>query len=172
MIALHYARYVVRPALAQIGNGARGFETDVATWLVVGTAAAESEFRALDQYTGRGDRTLGPAYGPWQIEKATADDIWDNWLAYRPDWAARMRSLLAPFPDRTTQLATNLTYAAAMCRLRYWREADAKLPARVDRDTFAALWKRFYNTSRGAGSEAEFCAKWDRLVAPYVTETL
>lgn len=172
MLPIHLARYVVRPALAHAGNGARGFETITAIWLVVGTMAAESEFLAIDQHTGAGDRTFGPAFGLAQIEEATDADVWSNWLAYRPDWRQRMHSLLAPIPSRRDQLATNLFYASAMCRLIYWRQADCILPAQPDPRAYAALWKRFYNTGKGAGTEAKFLEKWQRLVAPYFTEDL
>lgn len=172
MLPTHLARYVVQPALAHVGNGTRGFETVAAIWLVVGTMAVESEFRAIDQHVGSGDRTFGPAFGLAQIEEATAEDIWGAWLAYRPDWRARVQSLLAPVPSRTAQLATNLAYGSAMCRLIYWRQQDCTLPARPDPRAYAALWKRFYNTGRGAGTEAKFLDTWQRLVAPHFTEDL
>ncbi len=172
MLPIHLPRYVIRPALSHVGDGLRGFDSDVAVWLVVGTIATESQFAALDQHTGAGDRTWGPAYGLGQMEQATADDIWDTFLASRPELAARVRDLLAPVPGRTHQLATNLSYAAAMIRLRYWRMRDCVLPVKADATAYARLWKRFYNTPAGKGTEAKFLADWQRLVAPFYTEDL
>ncbi|MQP67506.1 hypothetical protein GE253_19450 [Niveispirillum sp. SYP-B3756] len=168
MLPIHLARYVVQPTLAHMGEGLRGFETLPAVWLVVGTAAVESGFRAIDQHSGPGDRTWGPAYGFWQIEPATAEDIHNNYLHFRSGLDQRLQRLLAARPDRTAQLATNLSYAAALCRLIYWRQADCVLPQTVDPARFAALWKRFYNTPAGAGTEAQFLESWQRLVAPWL----
>jgi hypothetical protein len=170
MLPIHLARYIVQPALAHMGEGLRGFETGAAVWLVVGTAAVESAFRALDQHTGPGDRTWGPAYGFWQMEPATAEDIQQNYLRHRPGLERRLQALLAPVPDRTAQLASNLSYAAALCRLVYWRQRDCVLPAGVDPVAYARLWKRFYNTPAGAGTEAKFLGSWQRLVAPFVED--
>jgi len=172
VLPIHLARYVVRPALAHVGDGLKGFDSDVAVWLVVGTAAVESGFAALDQHTGPGDRSWGPAYGLFQMEQATADDIWTTYLDLRPALAARVRDHMAPVPGRTHQLATNLSYAALMCRLRYWRMRDCVLPVKADAAAFARLWKRFYNTPAGKGTEAKFLADWQRLVAPFYTEDL
>lgn len=168
MLPIHLARYIVQPTLAHVGQDLRGFDTGPAIWLVVGTAAVESGFRAIDQYTGPGDRTWGPAYGFWQMEPATAEDIHANYLYFRPGLERRVADLLAPVPDRTAQLASNLCYAAALCRLTYWRQRDCVMPSSVDPTAYARLWKRFYNSSSGAGSEAKFLEAWQRLVAPWL----
>ena len=166
MFALHLARHVVKPALIHASGGAmHGFDTDTAVWLVTGIAAVESEFRALRQHP------TGPALGLWQMEPASADDIWTNFLRFRPDLEGRIHAMLAPTHSRDMQLIDNLRYGAAMARLQIWR-SPSRLPASVDPAMFAAIWKRDYNTAAGKGTEAKFMQAWTRLVAPAVAEGL
>lgn len=133
----------------------------------MGTMAVESGIRALDQITHSGDTTLGPALGLVQMEPATHDDIWVNYLAYQPELRARVNALLAPYPPRTKQLVGNLNYAVAMARLLYWRSPAALAPA-GDIAGHAAVWKRIYNTPLGKGREADFVERYRTLVAPYM----
>lgn len=164
----HLALFVIGPTLAMLaGPDAPGIDNPAAVELLVGTAAQESNLRALDQITGRNDRTLGPAYGLWQIEPATHDDIWANYLAHRPELKARVQALAAASPSRTMQLATNLAYAVAMARLVYYR-SPAKLARPGDVAGHAAVWKRVYNTEHGKGEPQQFIDNWRRLVAPYL----
>ena len=142
---------VVRPALRLIGHWSEAAEN-----LVWGTAVQESRLRWLRQLEG------GPALGLFQMEPATHDDIWTNYLAYRSALAGEVGRLLAPAPSRLDQLATNLLYGAALARVHYLRAPQA-LPAAGDIDGLAAYWKRFYNTGLGAGTADEFAANYRRV---------
>ena len=137
---------VIRPALEALH-----LYSEAAEELVIGTAIQESGLRYLRQLGH------GPALGLWQMEPATHDDLWLNFLAYRPDLANRVESLVAaPIPQA---LAGNLWYAAAMCRVHYYRAPEA-LPEAGDSEGQAALWKLRYNTPRGAGTVEEYLANW------------
>jgi len=135
--------YVVRPVLQVMSAWSRPAED-----LVMGTAAQESRLQYLRQLGG------GPALGLWQMEPATHDDIWDNWLSGKPAMrlsvlgVSRMDS--RPPPEA---LVYNLRYAAAMCRAHYLRKPGA-IPA--DLPGQAAYWKQNYNTPLGAGTVAEY----------------
>lgn len=164
----HLALYVIRPVLAHLsGADAPGIDTFAAVELLVGTAAQESNLRALDQITARDDKTLGPALGLWQIEPATHDDVWENHLSHRPALAARVADLRAAWPSPQIQLATNLAYACAIARLVYYR-SPVKLAAPGDIAGHAAAWKRVYNTPRGKGTPEQFVGNWRAIVAPYL----
>jgi len=147
--------FVVRPVLEYLGPKFNGL---AAERLVVGTALAESHIDSLDQITGPDDETLGPAYGLWQIEPNTATDVYLNFLKYRPVLEDQMYGLAANFPDMQVQLATNLMYGAAMCRLIYYRDSEP-LPDMDNLEGFAKYWKRVYNTFEGKGTIAGFCLK-------------
>lgn len=164
----HLLRFVIAPTLAHLsGADAPGIDSEAAAELLLGTAAQESNLRALDQVLSRDDRTLGPAFGLFQIEPATHDDIWANWLHHRPALAERVVSLMAPWPSPHIQLATNLTYAAAIARLVYYR-SSVKMSAPGDVAGHAAVWKRVYNTPKGKGTPEQFVTNWRALVAPYL----
>ncbi|NYZ12872.1 hypothetical protein HL658_09935 [Azospirillum sp. RWY-5-1] len=157
----------MRPTLARLaGADAPGIDRDAAVELLLGTAAHESGLRALDQITSAADRTLGPAFGLFQIEPATHDDIWDNFLKHRPALAGRVAALAAAQPSRHEQLATTLAYAAAIARLVYYR-SPVPLAAPGDIAGHAAVWKRVYNTAAGKGRPDQFVEAWTRLVQPY-----
>ena len=146
----HFRGRVVRPVLHRLG-----LYSDAAENLLVGTAAQESLLgRYLVQVGG------GPALGVFQMEPATHRDIWENFLAYRPELVGRIKQLLPPaaaegWRAAEGELVTNLAYAAAMCRVHYLRRPEP-LPKADDLVGLAAYWKRFYNTEAGAGTVDEF----------------
>lgn len=144
---------IVRNALAYVGDGLPGFESDGAVQMVMGTAAHESHFADFAQLGG------GPALGLWQIEPEDADDIHKNFLVYHPDLSRRVADLVASWPSIEQQLASNIAYGAVICRLTYWRHPNP-LPAPGDLTGQASLWKVAYNTALGAGSPAEFIADY------------
>lgn len=152
---------VVRPTLLSLGPG---LLSTAAEQLVMGTAAQESRLSYLRQIGA------GPALGLWQIEPATETDVWDNWLAYRGTPAAIVTSLLASMPSRTRQLATNLAYGCAMCRLIYYRHSDP-LPQPGDVDGLAQMWKRIYNTRGGAGTVDQFKWSWKMVEGCWATSS-
>ena len=148
----HFRLHVVRATLIYMRMWSASAEN-----LLLGTAIQESGLRYLRQH---GD---GPARGLYQIEPATHDDIADRYLAKHRDIRKRLNTLLAPIPSRIDQLATNLAYATAIARLRYWMD-PALLPEPDDIDGLAAYWKRVYNTPRGGGRASEFTANYRRYV--------
>lgn len=143
---------VVRPVLQDIGAHSQAAEN-----LVLGTALQESNLHYLRQL---GD---GPARGLYQMEPATHDDIWDNYLTFRAELRGRVSSFLVDGRERTEQLVWNLAYATAMCRIHYMR-VPHPLPAATDIPGLAAYWKQHYNTPQGKGTVAEFAEKFDKAV--------
>lgn len=151
---------VIRPTLAGLPPGCAG---EAAEHLLLGTAALESEFRALKQYRG------GPALGLWQCEPKTHEDIWRNFLAFRPELAQRVRALLSAWnlgdiPD-PRDLVGNLNYACAIVRVHYLR-APEPLPRARDVAAMAVYHKRFYNSRLGKTAPGDFERAWARFVSP------
>jgi hypothetical protein len=131
---------VVRPALTRISLWSQAAEN-----LVLGTALQESHLIYLRQLPN------GPALGPFQMEPPTHADIWDNYLAFRKDLrnpVSRLASFFSSDRPDPGEMATNLQYAAAMCRVRYAR-VSAPLPDANDAPALAAYYKAFYNTYQG-----------------------
>jgi len=147
MLEVHQFReLVVRPALKAIKAWSPAAEE-----LVLGTALQESRLIYIKQL-GR-----GPALGVFQMEPATHDDIWKNYLKYKTDLAKNVGKLSHAVNSRS--LITDLLYAAAMTRVHYLRVPEP-LPAEGDFEGQAAYWKDHYNTYLGAGTEEEYLESW------------
>lgn len=132
---------VIRPALKHIDLWSAAAEN-----LVLGTALVESKAEYIHQ-------VRGPALGLWQMEPATHDDIWANYLRYQHELTDKLDELTTPaaITHGAQELIGNLYYGAAMCRILY-RRVREPLPSERDAEGMARYWKRFYNTELGAGT--------------------
>ncbi len=135
---------VIRPTLIYLG-----LDGTAAEELMLGTAAQESRCGANLAQIG------GPALGVWQIEPATHDDIWANFLTFRPQLANKISTLLFTGLPKQVQLVGNLYYACSMARVQYFRSATP-LPAAGDLEGQAAFYKLAYNTPAGARSVEQY----------------
>lgn len=154
-------RFVVKPALDHLGlPGGLAAER-----LVIGTALTESGLVYLDQKGRGGEQGWGPALGIFQMEKSTFDSH-IQWMVGRQNglWekVRQMTCAWAPQGDLWCQLAGNLSFAAALCRVHYFR-APGKLPE--DLDGMAQTYKRYYNSMLGAATPDDFIRK----AAPVMT---
>jgi len=104
MLANQILTLVIRPALSKINLWSPSAEE-----LVLGTAIVESGLTYLRQW---GD---GPALGLWQVEPATQNDLYTNFLQYRPELGSALIELRAPNLSMDENLATNLMYGVAIC---------------------------------------------------------
>ncbi|MGI9249901.1 MAG: hypothetical protein ACR2PR_01715 [Pseudohongiellaceae bacterium] len=137
--------------------------SDSALNMLLGTAAQESHFGTYLRQLGN-----GPALGVFQMEPATHDDIWRNFIEYQPGIQAALDGALdgamayrgGPQAER---MAHDLHYAAIMCRIHYYRVPEA-LPAWNDVNALAAYWKEHYNTHLGAGTVEEFVENYKYYV--------
>jgi len=143
---------VILPALAGLAVDA---DAKAASQLLLGTAIQESNLHYRRQL---GD---GPARGLFQMEPATHNDIWTNYLAYQAGLAAKVRGFLDGAAQSADALETNDRYAAAMARVHY-RRVPAALPPVGDINAMGAYWKQYYNTPAGHGTAAQFVTNWRR----------
>lgn len=144
-----FRRYVIRPTLRYLGVLTPGLEE-----LLFATVAHESlGGRLLHQMGGR-------ANGAYQIEPATHDDLWINYLKYRPRLANKIRAL----GSQTTadETVTNLKYATAIAYCVYARAKDPIPTDPKDIWELASYWKVYYNTYKGAGTLRKFVRDYGR----------
>lgn len=135
---------VIRPVLERLGLHSQAAEN-----LILGTALQESRLKYLKQLGA------GPALGLMQMEPATHNDIWDNYLRYQPELAGLVKDFgLLGGRALPTTMAGNAYYAVAMARVHYRRVA-APIPGALDARALAAYWKQYYNTPGGAGTVDE-----------------
>lgn len=151
--------YIVYPAVRCIEGGTAPWVASIQ--LVMGTGLTESEFRHIDQVDKA--NKPGPAVSFWQIEKATHDDVWRNWLAYRSDIRGRLTALLVPDSEPFWQMHWNLKYAAAMCRVIYMRVKE-KLPVSGDAQGMANYHKKYYNTYLGKTDPQKSVVHFERII--------
>ena len=152
MLASQMLALVIRPALKKLKLWSLSAEE-----LVLGTAVVESGLTYLKQH---GD---GPALGLWQGEPATHDDLYTNFLNFRPELGSKLIELRAAGLSLDENLATNLMYGAAVCRLCYYRKPDA-LPEAGDIEGQASFWKQHYNTIFGAGTVSKYVYKVQQVL--------
>lgn len=142
----HLKAQVVRPALIRLGPS---YASEAAVNLVTGTALAESGAEYLKQIGA------GPALGIYQMEPATAEDIWQRWLlaAAQADVRSTMTAMLPAGVSVENALVWDLRFATAMCRLRY-RPAAPPLPSQDDAAGLADYHVQFYNRGGAANAAA------------------
>lgn len=140
-----FRKYVVMPALATLEQYAAIPVTKTAADLLMATAAIESGLGLeLVQEAG------GPALGVFMIEPPSLHDLLN---LLKPSHKAAL-AILSTQESPDVQVITNLKYAAAICRLFYWRDPNVLPP-----DTVSGLWayyKRIWNTNLGAATFQSF----------------
>lgn len=146
--------HVLRPTLKGLG-----LYSVEAEQLLLGTIAQESNFQYIDQITQNAE-VLGPACGLYQMERATHDDIWKNYINHRPQLRAKVDRFATLLP-KWEQMAGNLYYATAMARVFYLR-FPAAIPTTLDGQ--AEYWKKYWNTHLGKGTAAQYRLNYKRFV--------
>ena len=141
----HLRELVVRPAIEALDMWSQEAED-----LVMETASVESDLTNLKQL---GD---GPALGLWQCEPETHNDIWANYLAFRPS----LSSKIAPTNHGPDRLVWDLRYAAMICRVHYFRVPNP-IPETVEER--GAYHKKHYNTVKGKATIEEYIQKAQRV---------
>lgn len=133
-----------------LGHGKNG----AAPLLMLETAAAET---LLGDYRDPTPTSAGT--GLTQVDQGTFE-----WLRTKYHAQPVGKKLLAAFGidlSRTVyqELRTSPLLAMIMCRLRYFAVNEAIPDTREDR---ALYWKRYYNTSAGKGTPADYLEKCQR----------
>lgn len=152
--------YVIVPALDWLEEWRLAFTPEKsclnspeAVSLLLGTALTESHLTYIKQLGG------GPALGFFQMEPATHDDIWQNWIVYQPNLEPIIRDVSKnALPE---DMIWNMQYAAIMCRLHY-RRVPKSLPTTVF--GMAQYWKKYYNTKAGKGRIEDFVSSAEQIL--------
>lgn len=154
----HLKDYIITPALHAIN-----MYSESAMNLLAGTCAKESRLGTYFKQLGG-----GPALGIYQMEPATYNDIFDNYLSANTKYVYRERMYRyigwkEDFEPPKDMLIYNLGLATCMARLHYSRFSEP-LPHKYDVEGLAAYWKKYYNTPEGAGTQKEFINDYIHLV--------
>lgn len=100
----------------------------------------------------------GPALGIFQIEPKTHNDIWNNFLNYKPELALKINQFYFHLEDKEIEINLNLTgnlpYQIAICRADYLREKEP-LPSYNDITGLANYYKKYWNSFKGKATIEE-----------------
>jgi len=164
--ALHLRHEIIRPVLKYLDDGEYGIPYSMAAEnLLMGTCAQESRMGQWLVQLGN-----GPAKGIFQMETATHNDIYANFLKYKSDLRDIVNDLrgsrnfiLDHGSVEQDDLTGNLYYAAAMCRVHYYR---VPWPLPDDNvEELAHYYKLHYNTPEGKATVEKFVKNYRLLVA-------
>jgi len=140
-----YKNYILRPVLEYFD-----WYSEESEKLLLGTAATESQFGYYIH------QVKGPALGLFQMEPKTHEDIWKNYLSYRPKLVSDILEC-CDFQGGVDaeEMMSNLKYATIMARLHYLRVRE-KIPVSGDILQLGMYYKKYYNTKNGKGSPVKF----------------
>jgi len=131
--------------------------------LMMGTAAIESQMgRYLVQVSLNGGKVTAGGYSPFQMEEITHDDCWK--IVITPN--SNICDIMIKNGGRqdASAMATNLLYAAMMCRIQYSRFKE-KLPTYTDSNAVYTYYKKYWNTNDGKST----FSKWAPLYSEIIT---
>ena len=118
-------------------------KTKEAVDLIYETGNAETGYRKLIQMGG------GPAISFFQLEPATIQDIFNNYVEYRKELVEALIELGLDPMDLDFCVKTNIAIAICMCRFHY-RRVPSAIPKTIEQR--ATYWKEHYNTKLGKGT--------------------
>ena len=141
------ATHIIKPTLDYLG-----VQSGAAEKLLLGTVAQASNFDLFsEQHHG---------IGIFQITSKGHRQAWDNYLAFRPDLASKVRGLASQHrflrePDQ--ELKTNLAYSTAIAWIIYL-QSDLQLPEADDVDGLSQFWSAHF--CHREQRQAEDFARW------------
>jgi hypothetical protein len=154
--------HLVRPSLttfASLANLSGRIDAEWAINQIVGTTKESAGCEYLVQLDS------GPAVGFYQMEPATHDDIWANYLKYNQHLVTALYSVVGRSTmnvGSADEMIGDLTYATLMCRIDYYRSKLAA-PANTAQ-ALAEYHKIVYNTASGASVASDDIAYYQEAI--------
>lgn len=125
--------------------------------LITGTIFSESY---IGNFTHLKQQNNGPALGIIQMELATYNDIWNNYLKYKSLYSILLKSLAGDWNTDNNNspkygtIIGNLYFAVGMCRIHYLRKPE-QIPEYNNAQKLAEYYKKHYNTPLGKAVVSE-----------------
>jgi hypothetical protein len=148
-----FKEFIITPALSMLQK-----YSDDAVELLLFTCAAESNGGTYVHQVG------GPALGIYQMEPATHQDIWVNYI-YGSGSLSSIINLNFNVNGKIDagRMIYDLQYATIMARLHYSRFPEP-LPDRNDVNAIFDYYKKYFNTPKGKATKAESIKKYKAFV--------
>ena len=139
-----------------------GFNDELnARQLMLGTCATETNLGQKLRQGGYSMQSHEGAFGFWQQELSSCDDIWTHMVTKKPMLYYKMMELLGGFSHKDA-LIGNIYYACAIARLQYARHKEL-LPAADDLMAQGVYYKKYFNGS-GKGTPEKYVADYKLFV--------
>lgn len=153
--------FVIRPTLEHLGAWSLNAEQ-----LLLGTAAQES---GLGYHLGN----QGAGCGIYCISADTHQQVWDQYLAFHPDFASAVRGLASQkefLSHPHAELSTNLAYATAVAWAIYcWRGAE--LGTSFNLLDLGRIWHSCFSSPEQSAAD-DFASNYRHYVGTESSETL
>lgn len=130
--------------------------------LLLGTAAIETQLKPLSRSSKCSEHC---GIGLYNITQQQHIDIWDNYLAFDPDLASRIRGLASQrifLTNPHDELNTNLAYATAIAWCIY-KQANLSLSGNSTQ-YLASCWSRYFRHQKSVSDQTDFCRVYNDLV--------
>lgn len=158
-------KHIIRPVLAGMEEFDPGISRSPVDFFLLGTAVQETMLRTRAQYGN------GPAKSLWQIEPATANDVFDRYIIKRPGLHHYISNLSTFNRAVMEEIEVNDFFACAVARCIY-RYRPGWVDSPLSSWDLAVWWKNRYNTVAGKGNPKSFEFLYNRHVLPIVEEEL
>ena len=155
----HHFRKLIRQVLQDFAtkSGIASFYSEDAVELLMLTAAQETH---LGKYLWQ---VNGPALGVFQMEPATYNDIWVNFICYKQPILDAFNDMYgASGVDWKTRMTADLVYQIIMARTFYLR-VPAALPSKDQPEAMAHYYKKYFNTILGKATPEEALVNYNRF---------
>ena len=157
-----------RELIIQAPLKAIGLYSEESEALLLSICAQESNGGYYLKQTTEGENA---ALGPYQMQEATYNDIWENTLSKPEHSDLKLRILTAcryPLIPRADVMVYNLWYATIMARV-FWLHVKESMPPCPDSsgtglDKLWLLYKKYWNTAAGKATKEEFVAHYNQFV--------
>jgi hypothetical protein len=153
--ASQLSEFIIKPALTDIH-----MLSDQVVSLLLFTCAVESHGGSYIK------QLEGPALGIYQMEPATYNDIWTNYIAQRQGLKLQLLyNFQAPIMQDEQRLMYDLRYATVMAAIFYMR-VEESIPKEMD---FISMWdyyKKHYNTINVKADKNKAFLAWNEFVKP------
>jgi len=126
--------------------------------LMIGTSAQETHLGYW-----RRQMNKGPGRGIYSMELKTENDIWVNYLVYRPELIETVKWICGVSSADPKAIEENLAYQHLTCRL-YYRRISEPLPKKDDIVGQAAYWDKHFNKNDEKGTVDEYLKNYRRFV--------
>jgi len=149
----HLIKYIIKPSLKQVD-----MYSVEAEQLLLTTGQVESSYKYVHQIGG------GPALGLWQMEPATYESIFNDYLAYRSDLKKQVLSACCykSIPP-AEEIMYNMKFAVIMSRIKYYWVPYA-LPEFNDIEGQAHYWSKYYNGNPVTGDPNKYINAYNQHI--------